>query len=275
VWAPSLSRDDLWEALTNRRTCAVTGDKISALVRVNGAWPGMVVEDERARRYIEVEVCGQDFIDYAEVLKNETVLCRIPGKDPAEVAVSTQQEIEAKVRVEWGWGDQNLVNTVEGELTLLEGELVRSEPCFRGEHILSPDDTPGNDSETVAHRIIESSSKHCRWHSTMRPNHSSQHPRTQSLVATVRMRPMGRIRLRFNGLQEELALGELLDGSRSYQPHGWLGEALRIHRPVLQSHYTLQFTMEDVAEQQLDLYRLRVAQRNSQWAWTSPIWMVS
>ncbi len=272
AWAPTLSREALWEAFLSRRTCAVTGDKVAAVLRVNGAWPGAVVEDAGATRRIELAVQGEDFIDYAEVLKNETVLCRVSGKDPADMEYTGPSETEAKVRIEWGWGARTTRQPIEGELTALNGELLRIEPYFRGEKIRSPDDVPG-DLNTMSHEIIESSSHHCAWRSLAVANPSADQIGTQSLVATVRMSRSDRLRLRINSLSVELSLAELLEGSRSYTPRGWQGEAIRVHRAVPRSHYVLRMRLEDAAAGALDFYRLRIAQRNNQWAWTSPIWV--
>lgn len=276
AWASDLSRESVWEALMSRRTCSVTGDKIDPLLRINGAWPGEAVENEHKTRSIDVTVHAQDFIGHVEVLKNESILHRVPGKDPAGVRITNRSaEIEARVRVEWGWGDPGFPTILEGELLLRGGELLNSEPCFRGGSTLSPDDDPGNATDTIPHTMIGSDREHRAWRSTIGVGASSRSGTTQSLIVTVRMKLHDRLRLRCNGLRTELTFGELLEGSHSYNLGGWLSEAVRIHRAVPKSHYTLRLGWEDPTDDGPDFYRLRVAQRNGQWAWTSPIWVRS
>ena len=274
VWAKSLSRNDLWAALRERRTCAVTGDKIGARLRVNGAWPGERLEDKSKLRQLEVRVEARDFIDYVEVLKNETVVERIPGRVPSHSPACNGEPLEAKVRIEWGWGQRGTREPIEGELALSEGALLGVEPCFRGETILSPDDTLA-DPERVPHRVTGKDERRCRWRSLAIANPSPRQAETQALIATVRLTPSGRLRLQVNDLQVSVFLQDLLEGSRSYNLRGWLSEAVRIHRAVPQSHYTLEWRGDDSPEAACDVYRIRVKQQNGQWAWTSPIWVVS
>ena len=276
VWASDLSRDSVWEALASRRTCAVTGDKIDPLIRVNGAWPGEMIEGRNGARSIGVTVRAQDFIDRVEVIKNESVLYHVTGKDPALTKpASSAAEIEAKIRVEWGWGDPAKPRTLEGELRLSGGELLSSEPCFRGGTILSPDDDPGSLTDAAPHVLMESDKEQCRWRSVIDSGSSSQTGATQALIVTVRMKSSDRLRIRCNGRRIEHSLAELLEGSYSHNLRGWLSEAVRIHRAVPKSHYTLRLEFEDPAKNSPDSYRLRVAQRNGQWAWTSPTWVHS
>ena len=272
VWARSLDRDGLWDALTSRRTTAVTGDKIAALLRVDGAWPGSVVEGAGPRR-LEVEVRASDAIDYVEVLKNERLLHRIDGSPLPRASDVDSGPLEAKIRIEWGWGRRGTRREVHGEVRLEGGELLHVEPCFRGETILSPDD-PLSDPDRVPHEIERQDAGGCAWRSLLTANPSPQQSATQAVILTVRAATTDAIVLHIDGVRMRASLGELLEGSRGEPLHGWLSEAVRIHRAVPEACYTLRWSQRDAdVRGGRDMYRVRVRQRNDQWAWTSPIWV--
>ncbi len=289
IWAKELTRESLWDALLARRTCAVSGDKISALFTVNGAMPGEEIA-AAGERELDVHVVGQDAIEFVDILKNERVVRRIPapriGTSAPTVAApltsardkapspGSKQDVssEWKIRIEWGWGSRTTRAEIEGAVQLQSGELVDVTPCFRGETILSPDDdAPG--SEDVPHRLIARDARSCAWQSKCWANPSPRQPETQALILTVRMEPAAELVITMNEWRVRVPLARLIQGSLSENFRGWLSESVRIHRAVPQSDYTVRERMVDDPEGETDVYRMRVAQRNGQWAWTSPVWV--
>ena len=75
VLAPELSRPAILEALFDRRTYAVTGDRIALRFSLNGNIMGRELPYSRERR-IAVSVTGWDQLDRVEVLKNNRVIHR-------------------------------------------------------------------------------------------------------------------------------------------------------------------------------------------------------
>ena len=65
---------------------------------------------------------------------------------------------------------------------------------------------------------------------------------------------------------------ELLVGGHAHYLRGWLSEAIRIGPLVPLGRCTVDASFDDDPDQEVDYYRLRVAQHNNQWAWLSPIW---
>ena len=102
-----------------------------------------------------------------------------------------------------------------------------------------------------------------------------KHPTTQSLLVEVEMPLKAGFRLNVNGNHYEHSLATLLEGSRAYFMRGLVTEAVRIHRAVPIDCYTFKERFsDDASESGVDCYRLRVSQRNNQWAWLTPIWVV-
>ena len=56
-------------------------------------------------------------------------------------------------------------------------------------------------------------------------------------------------------------------------PFGWLTEAIRIGPLVAKTACTVNAAFQDEPENDIDVYRLRAAQTNGQWAWLTPIWV--
>jgi len=322
VWAEALTREALWDALQQRRTCAVTGDKIQALLQVNGAWPGTSIQDAQQlaspspcdELYVEVVAC--DFVDYIEILRNERPVLRLSVPTPAAPAAQTAVEavevvaaaaavatataatatataatvtamaaeatglanmdgraaIEAKVRIEWGWAAKEDKIPIEASLTLQGGELLDIEPCFRGEAVLSPDDSFAGE-ERVPHNIHHQDDRSCSWSSFAVANPSPRQAGTQAVIATVRMKPADKFKLQMNGVTLTPTMRELLEGSISQPLRGYRSEAVRIHKAVPKAAYSISWQGKLPAAPGTTWYRLRVAQRNGQWAWTTPIWV--
>lgn len=276
IWAKELTREALWEGMLSRRTCAVSGDKIAALFTVDGTMPGGEHVAAGARE-LNINVEGQDAIEFVDVLKNERVIRRIPA--PYTVAPLEPRErgdgespSEWKIRVEWGWGSRTTRAEIEGEARLMDGELVDVTPCFRGETILSPDDdAPGSDD--VPHHMLARDQRSCAWRSVSWANPSPRQPETQAVILTVRTAPGAVLAFKVNDWRIEIPLERLIQGSVTHNMRGWLSESVRIHRAVPRREYTVNETIVDQPETERDVYRVRVAQRNGQWAWTSPVWV--
>src|SRR5919199_4931811 len=128
--AESLTHEALWEAFLARRVYAATGDKIALDFRLNGAGMGSELP-AGSRREIAIDVQGRGAVDYVELLKNERVLARWPGADPAAAGgyATHRRPVRALLRLEWGWGGETEPLPWECRLTLGDGRLVEVETC--------------------------------------------------------------------------------------------------------------------------------------------------
>ena len=269
VYSTELTRAAIWDAFLNRRTYAVTGDKIKAFFSVNGSMPGEMISGTDKREIgFEVETC--DFLSKIEVLKNDNVLHCITG---VEMPPDSGKEVRAKVRIEWGWGRKENEVRWDGELSLSAGRILSIETCFSGLPILAPQDGEVKE-ESLPHKLISVGENECAWYSHTSGNVTMKHQTTQALIVEVEMPPKASIRLNVNGNHYEHELETLLEGSRSHFVRGLLTEAVRIHRAVPVNCYTFrgEFT-DDASGDGSDYYRLRVSQKNNQWAWLTPIWV--
>ncbi|MGH2371200.1 MAG: Tat pathway signal sequence, partial [Chloroflexota bacterium] len=291
--ATALTREALWDAFLARRVYAATGDRIRLDFWLNGAWMGAEVAAPGTRE-IEVRVQGRGAVDYVELLKNERVLRRWPGPDPARALdylpgrAAAPSPLRALVRIEWGWGAEE--QSWEGRLSLRDGRLVDVETCFAGPAIVAPQNDYAEGDDTPPHALIALDRVSCAWRSRTEPNPTVRHPATQALIAEVEMAPGAELVLEANGRRYVHTLAELLEGSRSHFLRGWRSEAIVLHRALpIELCRVSQLVADEPgtsgdasqggapggAKRQADCYRVRVAQRNGQWAWSSPIWAMA
>ncbi len=272
VYAPELSRRAIWDAIKARRCYAVTGDRIELDFGIGDARIGEETTVSGARE-VRVSVKGCDALDRVEVVKNNRPLERVFGAAPPE---SLGDPIVAKVRLEWGWGDQEEPVRWDGDVRLTEGELLAVEPCFTGDPVLAPsDDKGGVESEDDPfHGIVSQDNRGVSWFSNTKGNVHPLLRGTCSLILEVRAPAKASLAFQVNGNRFEHRLEDLLVGSQTEFMRGWRSEALLVHRAVPEAQLCSSLAFEDTTDgQETDFYYVRVSQENGQWAWSSPIWI--
>lgn len=273
VLASSLSRDNIWEALKNRRVCCATGDKIKIDFRLNDAYMGDVVKGNSRRIYVNVE--GESCIDYVDIVKNGQCIARMNG--PLTPVAPKEDLIHCKVKVDFGWNREEEVVCWDGKLSLTKGKLNNVTPCFRGAAFTAPqekDVKAGHVFETKVNKIVSVNEKETQLELYTSKNPNTTTPAMQAVILDVTMPKDGMIVAEFNGKKFEHSLADLLEGARSHFMIGWLSEAIQFNRAMPESCYTIEHFMEDKEpEKETDYYYVRVRQRDQQWAWSSPIWV--
>ncbi len=267
--APSLERDELWGAMQNRRMYCVTGDKIDIDFRINGALMGDTVKGNKREIYLYVE--GQNYIDYVDILKNDRCIARLNA--PYETQIPDGQTMRAKLKVNLGWNREEEYVKWLGSLSITEGEINDHQTCFRGAAFTSPQ--PGeHEFKTRVNKVLgKSSSKvDLELYSSKNPNVLT--PAMQGMILDVTMPKSGKLVADFNGQQFSYTLDELLHGSKAHFMRGWLSEAIQFERAAPVSAFSVEHTFtDDQPQRDTDYYRVRVRQRDGQWAWSTPIWV--
>ena len=270
VFAKSLSREDLWEAFLAKRVFAATGDRIDAKLLVNDAWIGESIQSD-ATRNLRVAVSAADAIDKVELFKNGRLFdLFVPS--PTEAYSD-----EWKVNITWGWGRKDRLVDWEFELSMTDARITNIETCFSGQAVVAPK-TPGEFGETpddvdLPHQLFEQSETGCVWKSVTTGNPTMRHAGTQGLRLTVHGDLNAKVAIVVNGQRFEHPLGDLVDAGRSHYLRGWLSEAVRIGPATAIGDCIVEAERTDVPSKPVDRYQLRVAQRNGQWAWLTPIWV--
>lgn len=84
VWTRKLNRENLWEALWQRRCYATTGERIILAFWINGAFMGSEIEGYPSERHLIIKVVGTAPICTIEVVRNNIIIHRHKGSDVLE-----------------------------------------------------------------------------------------------------------------------------------------------------------------------------------------------
>ena len=211
-------------------------------------------------------VRGGAGIDYVEVLHDERVVHR------QNVFAQPFEGGLAKVHVEVGWGEAKEATAWDVELRVVGGELLDVEPRFRGP---LPSVEPPAGALHAPHTLTRPSTDAVRFTTSTYPNPASAVPAMEGVCLEMRGDVTTEFEATVNGRTIRVSLGDLSEGSRTHHLAGFVSPALVFHRAVPEAEYTTRFDLSHRPSGPIatDMYRVRVRQRNEQWAWSSPIWV--
>lgn len=266
VWAGSLSRDAIWQAIMARRTVALTGDNIRVQLAVNGQPIGSVLPFAPERE-IGVLVEGGGALDYVELLHNNQVIHR--WSPPAN---SPDGEGPLKVHLEVGWGEKGVNVDWDVALRVERGELMAVEPRFRGHEIVAPQ--AGEEERYAFSSLSRPSADEVTFVTRTWGNATTTTAATQGVALDILPGVAATLHVRANDMRESVSLDALRDGPHSFYLGGFLTPAVYLHRAAGREATTAAFTLtHSSASQTRDWYAVRVRQKNDQWAWSSPVWV--
>lgn len=263
VWADSLNRDAIWDAIHRRRTYALTGDRIALQFMLNDQIMGSIAPAD-SQREIAVSVNAGSSIDYIDVLHNNRVIHR------ENVLPDYAEATTFKLHIEMGWGEQAQPFDWQFELSIDNGSLLDVEPRLRG---YGPTANP-NDNAFAYTQLERNSENSVCLKTKTRQNPALHTAATEGVSLEITGTPATQLNATINGQQHTLTLGDLQTGSRTLYTGGFVSPSICFHRAVPRSEYEHQFTLTHQNEpSQRDWYYIRVHQRNGHMAWSSPIWV--
>ena len=269
VKATELSRDAVFDALRNRRTYAVSGDRIGLDFTLNGRVMGQELPYVRERR-IDIAVDGWDVIDRVEVLKNNRVIHREFPVDREPTAASWGEPVV--LRFEYGWGPWPALGwggTADWDFTIeLEGGRIEDlQTCF----------TPGPLDEFRRDRVVERNERQARVRSFTALKQQVDDFSQKAIVLRAVGDPETKVTVRCTRPTKcELmqTFRQLAESNEMLftRPFPW--ESAMLHRVVFAENWRTSFAVEDESPgDRDDWYYARVIQSNEQMAWSSPIWV--
>jgi len=269
VLASELTREAIFDAIRNRRTYALTGDRIAVDFRLNGQLMGAEMPYIR-RRELAVAVTGWDQIDRVEILKNNRVLHRDFPMDRAPGDGSWKEPV--LLRFEYGWGpwpalDMTRVCDWDITITVNGGVLDSVQPCFQS----------GPLDETRRDKILERSGKHLRVQSFTALREQFEDISTKAVVLKIRGGPETRVTVTLNkpaNVSLSQTFEQLARSNEMLFTGDFPKESAMLHRLVFHDHYHTSYKISETDDGEgLNWYYLRVVQANNQYAWSSPIWV--
>ena len=269
VWASSLTREGIWEAIKARRSFALSGDRIALAYSLNGQPMGSLLKQVDERQ-VEILVEAGDAIDVVELIYNNRVLQR--WSIPDDQAVGSGWQGRCKVYLELGWDEKNRNVDWDVELDVLGGILTGIEPRFRGHDIVAPQAVE-EDAYAFSH-WEQKGENGVAFKTRTWGNPTTTTANTQGMSLEIEGDANTRLHARLNGQEIMVGLGELLQHARAGYLGGYRTPAYRFNRAATQAEYTWQGSYaHQVLEAGHDWYYVRVRQTNGQMAWGSPIWV--
>lgn len=271
VLAESKTRESIWEALKNRRTYAVTGDRIKCEFEVDQNPMGSVVTDYKEEKTVHFAVEGCYPLDKVVIYRNLEPIKIVEGlllkADPADT--------KFKLRIEMGWGD----NTTQlypwhGEVKIQGGKLVEAEPCFRGMSVLAPgaaDDDAQADINALDNRILTVTEEEVTWQCSTVKNPSTVQAQTCAVILEIEGTPDSVVTIDVNGHKGTATIRELCEYGYSEHMKPYHSQAFKVHTMVSASRYCVEETFTDVCEGTA-FYHMEVFQQNGHGAYVSPVY---
>jgi hypothetical protein len=269
VLAPSLSRGDIMDALWNRRTYAVTGDRIGLRFTLNDKLMGSEIPHTRQRN-IRVSVSGWDQVERVEVLKNNRVIHRDFPMDRENSASSWTRPVVA--RFEYGWGPWPALGITrvcdwDFQMRVENGAIDAVHPCF----IAGPHEEDRRD------KILERTEKSIRVQSFTALRQQVEDRSQKAIVLKMRGGPDSKLIITLSSPSNgtlAMTFRDLADSSEVMYTGEFPKESAVLNRLVFNEQYETSFQLNDTGNgSQADWYYVRVVQSNGQLAWSSPIWV--
>jgi hypothetical protein len=269
VYADTLTRQSIFEAIKNRRTYGVNADRIILDFRLNGSWMGEKIPYSNSRK-ITVKVEGKDVIDRVEVLRNNQVIYRNFPIDRDITDRSWEKPILCRIEFGWGpWGDLDMARVCDWDfkISLENGEIVSATPCFQS--------GPFDEDRRNNLEILNKNSYGVKSYTSRTQAYEER--ATNSIVLKIQGNPETKLFLQFSKpIKQRLSttLQALAKSSVVEFTGPFTSESILIHRLVFSENYQTSFVINDKHHSdQTDWYYVRVAQTNNSYAWSSPIWV--
>ncbi|MFD2114887.1 hypothetical protein ACFSTH_16245 [Paenibacillus yanchengensis] len=275
VVATEKTREGIWEAILARRTYAVTGDKIDCRFTLNDAPMGSTVA-ATTKREIAVDVTACDQIEKITIFKNLRPWRQVTAFDLQQKSADAVANTTYKVRVEMGWGGDQVGYKWDAQVQINNGQLQSVESCFRGRSVLAP--TPELKADpninALSNAVHEQTDQQVSWSCTTVKNPTTLHPLTAGVILEIAGNEQTKLELQANGIVITTTIGELLQGNVTKHKYAYNSEAVVIHPaiPAYRYTYTGKF-VDEQQEDECDVYHVEVEQNNGQCAYLSPIYV--
>ncbi|KPP91374.1 MAG: Protein of unknown function (DUF3604) [Rhodobacteraceae bacterium HLUCCA08] len=267
LFAGAHDRDGFWRAMQDRRTNALTGDRIHLLADIDGAVQGSVIAPRPAAA-LSVEAVAGGAIDQIDILRNGRLWHRIsPAITPAPIDPDGD---EILLFLELGWGARGSRHDWDVALTLDGGRIHAVEPRLRGPEIVSP--LEGSDSGHSLPRIgLEGDAVTLSVTAEANPNNTT--PAMQGMMLRARLPSEAVVEARLGDRQIRIPAARLYEGAKSGNLGPIDSPAWRIHQLPRPQDWQWAGQVPLGALSAGETIYLRLRQVSGQMAWTSPIFV--
>lgn len=270
VLSDELTREDIWSAIMNRRTYALTGDRIRCSFTVDGNPMGSEISC-RDTHEINFKVNSVDFIEKAVIYKNLEPIKTIHREDFKTPQIEYGK---FKIRIETGWGRKTDPYKWKNSVKITTGVILSADPCFRGQSVLAPKEGVNHhpDINKLDNKIITLNSKNVEWNCTTFKNPTTRHSTTCAVVIEIEGSKETKLEINLNDKNITISLDELIKYGVSGHMKTYNSEAYLIHKAVPENMYNVELKCISDSKEG-DYFHAEVHQTNKQSAWISPIFI--
>lgn len=269
IYATELSRKGIFDALMNRRTIGVSGDRIGIITRLNGHWMGSVLPFARERR-IDIDVAAPDEIDRIDVIRNGRTIHRHFPEDHMDPPGRWPGEALCRLEFGWGpWGALAMDRTCDWdvEARIHHGKLQAVTPCFQS----------GPYDEERRNRVLSRTENGCRLQLYTSRRQAYRERPTNSVVLHLAGGPKSILEVtvkRPAPITVRKTLAELAEHNEVEFTGRFTSESFVVHRLVTPDLARARFTVTDSGGGEgTDWYYARATLVNGHQAWCSPIYV--
>jgi len=267
VFAPTNDRSAIWEAMMDRRTNALTGNRIHLFAAIDDHIIGSVM-DPKDNATLAIEAVAGGFIDSIDVLRNGTLFHRItPQLEPQPIDTSIEP-VETILVLEMGWGARGSSHQWVGNLKLNGGSILAAEPRLRGPDIVSP--TEGRDDSKDS-TFIDCTSEELSFDVTANANRNNLTPATQAISLRVQVQKEALVCLNLGDQKFEVPVERLFDGALSENLGTIDTPAFRLHALPLPEQWQWHGSIPLGRIENGECVHVKLREKSGQSAWTSPI----
>jgi len=206
-----------------------------------------------------------------DVVKNCRLWRRFSECDVAQQPPT--DPLHTLIFLELGWGEKKKETDWDVRLAISDGTIIRIEPRFRGQEVVSPVEKDPNASSQyhTAHWGPDGPrAVHFTARSIGHPNNVTN--TAQGMCLEVEMPLDGSVEIVLNGQRVRIPLRRLVAGAKAGNLGGLDSPAWRLHRAPLPWEFCWRLELED-RDPTPACYYVRLRQKNDQWAWSSPIFL--
>ncbi|MEC7489098.1 MAG: hypothetical protein VYA17_05865 [Pseudomonadota bacterium] len=263
-----LTRSEILKAIRERRTFALTGDRIELHFHVNGSVMG---SDINAGDAIDVEylVRGRDEIEMVEVVQDGIVVHRSFADEFATPETGFQNPFQ--IRLEWGWGPWaslalDRITDWQMTVSIRDGKLLKFYPCL----------SSGPFDEDRRHRFRKIQDNILSIDSYTSRRQAYRENPNQSVVLAISGGPETLLEIQTSkptSMQTTSGVADLFAASEAHHVGEYPAESYMWHRILPVSATTIEDRCTlAVGEGRSNVY-LRVKQKNGHLAWSSPVFI--
>lgn len=288
-------RDDIFNAIKEKHTYAVTRNRMKLDVTIKHAIIGSTITKKNEERLpLHIEVLAGNAIDRIEIIRNGIVEHIIPHSGTWERR--TTHPSKFKFEIEFGWGPdcrvfpeihEKLWNvSIHSDASITDVEKLWTSP---GSTILSQEEHEVK-AKIITRKYLPGNGK------LSQKNHLTPNIQNQSLIFEVEGKKEDHITLNLDGKVYQYTIEDLLTGAQlialeeeveqllkdTYQfcdyerEDPWWHNAYKvcIHKAAPYEAYHLVYdSVIQELEKEEDSIMVKVIQKNAETAWTSPIWI--